>query len=253
MRSSPAFRNSAARPPFARLLALWLALAAGFAAAKPRMVVVTIADVHPTQFAVGRIEIEHRIEGFRKAGIALDAVYEDEDPERISVVLAPDGNAYVVDGHHHLASLDELGVTRARVAVKKDWSKLESMDVFWEKMQERRWVYLRDAHNRPRTIRSLPESLRAMANDPYRSLAWLVRQLKGFRKSKTPFAEFAWAIFFRQYIHISDPDDREEIRRAAQKGWQLARSDAASGLPGYRSNSGSFCASRLRKLAKLVP
>jgi hypothetical protein len=43
----------------------------------------------------------------------------------------------------------------------------------------------------------LPKTLEAMTDDPYRSLAWFVRQKGGFCKSPREFAEFAWADWFR--------------------------------------------------------
>ncbi len=49
----------------------------------------------------------------------------------------------------------------------------------------------------PRKEYYLPNDIRGLADDPYRSLAWFVRKAGAFENSEKNFAEFTWANFFR--------------------------------------------------------
>ena len=94
-----------------------------------------------------------------------------------------------------------------------------------------------------------------MTFDPYRSLAWIVRDKHGYLKNDTPFSEFKWANFFRTRIlpgqdlpagkrtfdeftfevdkhgKLVINDDGKEI---IDECMFLAASPEARGLPGYR-------------------
>jgi Putative ParB-like nuclease len=72
----------------------------------------------------------------------------------------------------------------------------------------------------------LPRTLEAMADDPYRSLAWFVRQKGGFCKSPKEFAEFDWADRFRSKsptLEIqnlpSDPNDKNATAEQGRAGF----------------------------------
>jgi hypothetical protein len=221
-------------------------------AAKPLMQTVRVADLRPSQFSLGGCEVRYHVGRYGKKISDKNTVFEDEDPDRIQVVLAPDGDVYIVDGHHHLAALDELGVKRVRVAVMKDWSRLPNMDVFWEKMANHQWVYLRDEKGKQRSVRDLPESLHAMADDPFRSIAWLVRKSGGYDKTDIPFAEFRWAEYFRSRIPLRSSAN-SSLRRAVQTGIELARQTSAEALPGYHPYPKSDCAIHLAQLAGMLP
>jgi len=41
-----------------------------------------------------------------------------------------------------------------------------------------------------------------MKFDPYRSLAWIMREHHGYLKSNAPFSEFRWADFFRKRVLV---------------------------------------------------
>jgi hypothetical protein len=79
-------------------------------------------------------------------------------------------------------------------------------------------------HNR------LPSSLLGLKDDPYRSLAWAVREAGGFVKTDKPFTEFKWAEFFRPRIPMGSGEVAWEA--AVQAAIRLAKSPAAAGLPG---------------------
>ena len=70
-----------------------------------------------------------------------------------------------------------------------------------------------------------------MQDDPYRSLAGLLRTAGGYAKDATPFSEFLWADFFRSRIGsdlISDLGPK-----LMGKAMTLARSQEARYLPGW--------------------
>lgn len=88
-----------------------------------------------------------------------------------------------------------------------------------------------DAKGRRREYETIPKRLNALQDDPYRSLAGFVRRGGGYAKDATPFSEFLWADFFRP--QISAKLLQQAFGRAVTKGIALARSDAASYLPGW--------------------
>jgi hypothetical protein len=81
-------------------------------------------------------------------------------------------------------------------------------------------------------VESLPRDVRGLADDPYRSLAWRVRDKGGYDKNTTPFSEFQWAEFFRKNLTISDIND--DFHAAVKQAMDLAESPEAAHLPGYK-------------------
>ena len=68
------------------------------------------------------------------------------------------------------------------------------------------------------------QKLTKLQNDPYRSLAGLVRMAGGYAKVEAPFSEFLWADFFRPRVtarQISRPT--KPGRRAGQSRWPAPR------------------------------
>src|SRR5476651_713504 len=67
---------------------------------------------------------------------------------------------------------------------------------FWKQLQSEGWIYLHDQFGKgPHAPELLPVDIRGMADDPFRSLAWELRQVKGYTKVDRPFCEFSWANF----------------------------------------------------------
>jgi len=77
----------------------------------------------------------------------------------------------------------------------------------------------------------LPEKIKMLQDDPYRSLAWLVRKNGGYKKTAIPFAEFKWARYFRKKIKLSGK--KHAIKDALPLALELARDPEAENLPGY--------------------
>ena len=79
--------------------------------------------------------------------------------------------------------------------------------------------------------------MRGPPQNPYRSLAGLVRQNGGFCKSFREFAEFAWADWFRSKFPTLDnqnlPSDPNDKNATVDEAVEMAHSSEAQGLPGY--------------------
>jgi hypothetical protein len=76
-----------------------------------------------------------------------------------------------------------------------------------------------------------------MPDDPYRSLAWFVRQKGGFCTTAREFAEFAWADWFRSKspaLEIQNlPSDPNDKNATVDEAVEMAHSSEAENLPGY--------------------
>ena len=175
------------------------------------------------------------------------------------------GSKFHLVDHHHLArglydALHETldGKICVYVRVLANASTLEDT-YFWKTMYQDNWVYLFDEFGGgPRAPATLPAHIKDLKFDPYRSLAWIVREHHGYLKNNAPFSEFKWANFFRTKIlldqdllagrHTFDEfafvvdehgtlklnDDGKEVLDEAQF---LASSAEARGLPGFRGPS----------------
>jgi hypothetical protein len=186
-----------------------------------KVIKIRIADLHPTQFAVGEEEVRRRLPKLRereKAG-TLDTYLRQKAPE---AVIGPNGKIYLIDGHHLARMRAEMGaqdgtdpemyVTIVADLSTKENAKPRTLASFWKKMIKAKWVYLKDKDGKERTVSELPQNIPALGNDPYRALVWLYKQTKGFRKTGVSFEEFAWADFFREHV---DPPPQE----GDEQGW----------------------------------
>jgi hypothetical protein len=178
-----------------------------------------LAQLRPTQFSVGYTEVERKAAEWKK-------LKKKQRPQVLEshvfpAVLGPDEAYYIVDHHHLGIALIEEGLKEVWVTRLDDMSWLEPA-VFWHTMEFRSWAYPYDHRGRRRDYADMPRKLTRMQNDPYRSLAGLVREGGGYAKDLEPFSEFLWADFFRQRM-----------------GVKLARSSDARYLPGWIGKAGS--------------
>jgi hypothetical protein len=211
-------------------------------------------SLRPTQFAIGLLEAEYKVLDLRKS--------EPEKLERllantrIPVVITPWRQLCLVDHHHFLFACWHADIPQVRVEVMEDLSKSKlSYNAFWRMMAKNKWAYLYDQFGEgPRSPLYLPLDIRGMADDPYRSLAWMVRKEGGFNNSTESFAEFQWANFFRAK-GLLNRHGREGFHEAVRKGLKLARTQAAADLPGYcpRANQVPMAEQTLLVKSKYVP
>jgi len=221
-------------------------------------------DLSPTQFAVGRAEIEVKAgrmrSKYKKDPKGMKILHDYLRVRPVPIIIR--GNRFYLVDHHHLvrALYDALYKEEGKdlcvfVEVLANYSSLERV-YFWKQMHKQNWVYLFD-HNGagPQQPEELPRHIKDLAFDAYRSLAWIVRDHHGYLKNDAPFSEFKWANFFRTSI-LLDQDilagkhtfddfafqvDKEgalmltgDGKEVVEEAMYLAASPEARGLPGFR-------------------
>ncbi len=189
-----------------------------------------LAHMKPTQMLVGMREVEEKQRHLHKAMKDPDTLKRYLKARPILVVMGPDDEAYIVDHHHLALALQREGFTEAPIEVLRDYSHLDH-DQFQKKMLEKHFFYPYDEKERKHDLKDLPQTLDGLRDDPYRSLAWFVRQEGGFKKVKIPFVEFCWANFFRKRIPLAQV--KNSFEDACVKAFEMAQDKSASRLPGY--------------------
>ena len=187
-----------------------------------------LAEVHPTQMAVGMREVLAR---------TSEISQQTSDPAKRYLALhpapavnGPGGKLYITDRHHLARTLIFIGVDAMACQIEADLSGL-GVDAFWSEMGQRGWVHPYGADGARYSYADLPPRIVDVADDPYRSLAGFVREACGYRKTDILFVEFQWADFFRPRVTVGTSD--ADFARAIEQGVMAARSTAARELPGY--------------------
>jgi hypothetical protein len=148
----------------------------------------------------------------------------------IPVVIGPDRQAYVIDHHHHAVSLWIMGFKKAVVEIKEK-CLTHTERAFWIKMRRSKWLHLYDEHGRELSDhRLLPGRVEDLRDNIYQSLAWAARREGAYARSAVAVSDFKWPDFFRRHLA---PVDEKNFTRAIQKAVVLARTRAATGLPGH--------------------
>ena len=186
------------------------------AVAAPQL--VAIADLRPTQFAVGFREVMQKRERYRQANPVQRLKLISRRP--VPVVLGDGGRAFVLDRHHWLCALQAEGVAAAPTLILDDLSARDP-DGFWRTLQERGWCRLYDEDGLGRAHEDMPSSLAALRDDPFRSLASALRRCGGVDKIETPFSEFQWADRLR--ASLSRNDLVQDFEAALETALVLAR------------------------------
>jgi hypothetical protein len=192
-----------------------------------------VHELRPTQFALGMREVSVKREKIRKMNEReLD---EYLDSHKVPIVLCRNGEAHLIDHHHLVRACWEAGVHHVITEVKEDFSRL-SDEAFWKAMLERSWAHLFDQLGKgPHEPHLLPIDIRGLADDPYRSLAWAVREEGVFEKSPEPFSEFRWAEYFRKKIQI--PRTENGFEKVLELARKLALHPEAKHLPGFKGKA----------------
>lgn len=194
----------------------------------PTLVRARLDRLRPTQLSVGYSEVELKREQWQ----AMKRRDRDSELARhvFPSVLGPERGHYIIDHHHLGIALIESGVREVWLAELDDLSWLEP-PIFWRTMEFRSWTHPYDHRGRRRSYDEMPARLAQLKDDPYRSLAGMVRRAGGYAKEQTVFAEFLWADFFRPYIDAEQIS--EQPQRAVKTGVKLAQSPTARYLPGW--------------------
>lgn len=180
-----------------------------------------ILDLKPTQFSLGFKDVDNKIDRIKKHG--------HDATKKVPVVAGPDGLLYIIDHHHFVRAMWECGHHHVEVDIVANYSHL-SEKKFWSKMKKMKYVFLLDAFGKgPHSPYDLPSSIRCMSDNPYRSLAWILREAGAFNKSTVPFAEFYWAQLLRKNLKATDIFSSN----ALQKATKICRTKGKK-LPGFK-------------------
>jgi hypothetical protein len=183
--------------------------------------------MRPTQFALGLVDVEHKYKKLKKMTAKQRKAYLVGRP--IQVVLGPNKIYYIIDHHHLARACWQVGLQKVPVKIVQDFSKSK---YFWGQMKFQNYVYAYDQFGFEQPFAFLPRDVRGLADDPYRSLAWSVREAGGFNKVLVPFAEFKWAQYFRNHININDI--RDNYNKAVKHALKLCKTKGPKSLPGYK-------------------
>jgi hypothetical protein len=196
--------------------------------AQPQLARGKLAQLHPTQMTVGKMEVAQK----RKEWAALGKKARTAALEShwFPAIHGPNGRHYIVDHHHFGLALLEEEVTSVWLLVLKDLSWLTPA-VFWNVMDHNQWAHPYDDQGVRCNFDAVPDHLGHLQDDCYRSLAGAVRSGGGYAKDDTPFSEFLWADFYRS--RITSARITRDFSKALAKGMQLARSPDARYLPGW--------------------
>jgi hypothetical protein len=187
-----------------------------------------ITQLRPTQLSVGYLEVKIKAAQWQR--MKKKQRKAELENHMFPAVLGPGQDYYIVDHHHLGIALIEQSVKEVRVAQLDDLSWLDR-PTFWRTLEYRGWAHLFDHFGRRCDYRSVPRKLTDLQNDPYRSLAGLVRLAGGYAKTQSLFSEFLWADFFRPQVNARLIDAKPN--QATQVGLKLARTEAARYLPGW--------------------
>ena len=194
-----------------------------------KLKMASIEALCPTQLTVGLIEVEVKRKGLMALSPKDRSAFLQAHP--MPAVIGPSNKLYITDHHHLGRAALEAKIEQACFEVEDDMSSL-SLSQFWIDMDKQSWVHPLDEHGVRHRYESIPASLDKLVDDVYRSLAGFVRDAGGYEKTRTAFAEFIWADFFRRNIAVEDVT--AEFAAAVKQGVQLARSSLAKGIPGFK-------------------
>ncbi|MGZ3796285.1 MAG: ParB-like protein [Bacteriovorax sp.] len=195
---------------------------------------IQILDLRPTQYVLGMKEVEAK--NTHLAAMSEKDLKKFCDSHVIPVVIGPGSEYFMIDHHHFARTCWELDIQMYSLKVLKDLRRATKKE-FWNFMVKQDWTYLYDQFGMgPHSPDSLPSDIRGMADDPYRSLAWAVRDAGDINKVSIPFFEFRWAAFFRRNLGIT-LHSKSDFKEAIQLAKKMARSKDASHLPGYKKIS----------------
>ena len=189
---------------------------------------VPIDDLRPTQITIGMREVNAKRKAWRAKG--GDRGGEFLGRHMVPVILGPKSRPYIIDHHHLALALHDEGVETLLVTVLADLSRLKP-DAFWIVLDNHNWMHPFDDKGRRRRYEEIPQSVKDLIDDPFRSLASELRLVGGFAKDTTPYSEFLWADFLRRRIKRKIVET--DFRKALEQARKLAKSKDSNYLPGW--------------------
>jgi len=195
---------------------------------EPILKPVPLNELHPTQITVGMREVAAKRRHWRARKSDNAAGFLGE--HMVPVVLGPQNQHYLIDRHHLARALFDEGVKQVLTTTVSDLSRLDR-DAFWLVLDYRGWLHPFDDKGRRCGYSNIPEVIKDLTDDPFRSLAGELRRAGGFAKDSTPFSEFLWADFLRRRLGKATVD--AHFDHTIKEALRLARSREADYLPGW--------------------
>jgi hypothetical protein len=152
-------------------------------------------------------------------------------------VIGPEGKYFIVDHHHLGMALYIEGQEKIRLTVLKDLSWL-NVDMFWRTLEFSQLVHPYNANGQRIKFSQIPKSIAKLQDDPFRSLAGILRQSGGYAKADIPFAEFLWADYLRQHFNKSEVE--KITKPLVARAVKLAKTAEARYLPGWAAPTDTF-------------
>ncbi len=192
---------------------------------------VAIDDLHPTQLTLGLEEVARRAKKMMAMGEAeVEALFRRKP---VPCVLGPGRQLYLIDHHHLCRAALMAGYKRVYVDRDRevDWSRLDRQ-AFWEEMEREGNCWPIDADGNRRPFARIPDHVRDLTDNPWRTLARSVRGPAFRDDDETPFKEFMWGEYFRSFM--SKRLIETDLDLARDLAIKLAHLDEAQDLPGYQ-------------------
>jgi hypothetical protein len=205
--------------------------------AEPEEKKTKILDLKPMQIPAGMLEVQDKAKDLR----GMKTKESDAWLKERSVPIIEDykGRKRPVDHHHEAraaweADLDDAYTHRFFDDEMHDRIKALPRDQFYAVTRAMGLFYDRDQFGvGPHDPNHLPEDVRGLADDPFRSVAWQVRKRGGYDKSPLPFAEFKWAQYFRE--NVKTYPTKADFETAVLEAMKIVHAPAAKGLPGWKA------------------
>jgi hypothetical protein len=207
---------------------------------------IDIEDAHPTQFRVGKIEVEDRTHTFIKKGVEKLREYLRKHPCR--AVIGPEGKIYITDMHHrafaaynaelafHAKALSETSQRpQIYVHIIDNLSHLSSED-FEKEMIAKRYTYLKD-RGILRRFSELSRYIFQLKDDPYRTVAGYLEDIGWKFPEEADFEQFTIDEWLRENMQLPDHVVKKELKKNKlkflQKALEVLRSPEAKSEPWY--------------------
>jgi hypothetical protein len=191
-----------------------------------------LKSLRPLQGAVGMGEVRQKAEKIKAKPMKEESKLA-ADP--IKVVRGPDGQLFVTDHHHGARAWLLTGYASGICSIEPDPSSADP-EKFWPRLEELKKVHFENKDGAVITPDALPKSLEQLPDDPYRTLAWMLRKKDGFCRAlmeQKEFAEFIWADWMRGIAELPAEQVTVAPDKMLEVALKLAKSPIAAGLPGY--------------------
>lgn len=169
-----------------------------------------------------------------------------------TIVIAPNGHYYLIDGHHSLNAFWHMEgggkQFKINVVVAKDYRNFTNMSQFWSAMIVDGNTWLRNSKGNTISYKALPTSLGMgnSENDKYRSLVYFSQGI-GWDKPATPipFLEFYWSLELRKDLNLAKYD------LTTKDGYHQAVSDISHYLTALKSDNVGGSAKSTKEMGQL--